>query len=83
MCHCHAKINCTNIILVLNLKEKSNPGSSPQVPSSSPQVLSSSPQVPSSSSQVNGSSSQVISYSISEEVIDLFPDKHVHHHDMF
>lgn len=66
--YCHAKINCIFIIVESNPKENSNP-------SSSSEVLG-------SSFQVSSSSSQVISHSISEEVTALFPDKHVHHHDI-
>lgn len=82
MYYCHAKINCIFIIVESNPKENSSPSSSSEVLGSSPQVPSSSPQVPGSSSQASSSSSQVISHSISEEVTDLFPEKHVHHHDI-
>lgn len=82
MYYCHAKINCIFIIVESNPKENSNPSSSSEVLGSSPQVPSSSPQVPGSSSQVSSSISQVISHSISEEVTDSFPEKHVHHHDI-
>ncbi|XP_052700211.1 uncharacterized protein LOC128177526 [Crassostrea angulata] len=64
-----------------NPKENSSPSSSSEVLGSSPQVPSSCPQVPGSSSQASSSSSQVKSHSISE-VTDLFPEKHVHHHDI-
>lgn len=79
--YCHAKINCIFIIVESNPKENSSPSSSSEVLGSSPQVPSSCPQVPGSSSQASSSSSQVKSHSISE-VTDLFPEKHVHHHDI-
>lgn len=81
MYYCHAKINCIFIIVESNPKENSSPSSSSEVLGSSPQVPSSCPQVPSSSSQASSSSSQVKSHSISE-VTDLFPEKHVNHHDI-
>lgn len=81
MYYCHAKINCIFIIVESNPKENSSPSSSSEVLGSSPQVPSSCPQVPGSSSQASSSSSQVKSHSISE-VTDLFPEKHVHHHDI-
>lgn len=82
MYYCHAKINCIFIIVESNPKENSSLSSSSELLGSSPQVPSSSPQDPGSSSQASSSSSQVISHSISEEVTDLFPEKHVHHHDI-
>lgn len=82
MYYCHAKINCIFIIVESNPKENSSPSSSSEVIGSSHQVPSSSPQVPCSSSLASSSSPQVISHSISEEVTDLFPEKHVHHHDI-
>lgn len=81
MYYCHAKINCIFIIVESNPKENSSPSSSSEILGSSPQVPSSCPQVPGSSSQASSSSSQVKSHSISE-VTDLFPEKHVHHHDI-